>query len=78
VHYPVINRDVRECIQEVPVEPSFRPKGQPLGPDQAYYDLGVTYVLARDKRAALEQHQKLVGMNSVLAKELFQKITEMK
>ncbi|HMG72803.1 MAG TPA: tetratricopeptide repeat protein [Pyrinomonadaceae bacterium] len=56
----------------------FHTLGPPLGPDQTYYDLGVTYVLMRDKRAALEQHGKLVGMNSVLAQELFQKITEMK
>lgn len=47
-------------------------------PGQVPYDIGLTYVASKNKKAALEQYQQLVRMKSQLADELRNKIDEMK
>lgn len=47
-------------------------------PGQAQYDIGLTHVLSKNKRAALEQYQELVRLKSSFAEELLKKIKEMK
>ncbi len=56
----------------------FQKLGPPFGPDQTTFEIGMTYVAARNKKAALEQHQQLVQMKSSQAKELLRKINDMK
>ena len=47
-------------------------------PGQTLYDIGLTYVAAQNKKAALEQYQQLLRMKSPLADELRNTINEMK
>lgn len=47
-------------------------------PGQTLYDIALTYVASKDKKAALEQYQQLVRLKSPLAEELLAKINEMK
>jgi tetratricopeptide (TPR) repeat protein len=56
----------------------FQKVNFPNTPGQANYDIGVTYVLSKNRKAALEQHQQLVQLKSSLAEELLNKINEMK
>lgn len=56
----------------------FRKVSFPDEPGQPYFEIGLTYVVSRNKRAALEQHQQLVQLKSPLADELLRKIKEMK
>ncbi|HEX8097239.1 MAG TPA: tetratricopeptide repeat protein, partial [Pyrinomonadaceae bacterium] len=56
----------------------FQKVSFPDEPGQGCYEIGVTYVLAKNKAAALEQLQKLLQLKSPLAEELQRKINEMK
>lgn len=56
----------------------FQKVNFPDTPGQASYDIGVTYVVSKNKKAALEQYQQLVQMKSPLAEELQKRINEMK
>lgn len=56
----------------------FKKLNFPGGPAQMYYDSGVTYVVSRNKQAALEQHQQLTLLKSDLAADLLKRIKEMK
>jgi superkiller protein 3 len=56
----------------------FRKVNFPDEPGQSYFEIGVTYVLSKNKRAAQEQHQQLLQLKSPLADELLKKIQEMK
>jgi tetratricopeptide (TPR) repeat protein len=47
-------------------------------PGLTSYEIGLTYVASNDKRAALEQYQRLVQLKSSWAEELHTKISEMK
>lgn len=47
-------------------------------PGQTLYEIGLTHVAGKNKRAALEQYQQLVRLKSPLADELRNKIDEMK
>lgn len=47
-------------------------------PGQTLYEVGLTHVAGKNKRAALEQYQQLVRLKSPLADELRNKINEMK
>ena len=53
-----------------------QPPTEMLG--QTQYDIGLTYVASKNKKAALEQYQQLVKLKSPLAEELLKKINEMK
>lgn len=46
-------------------------------PGQTLYEIGLTYVAGKNRKAALEQHQQLVRLKSPLADELRNKINEM-
>ncbi|HXD30700.1 MAG TPA: tetratricopeptide repeat protein [Pyrinomonadaceae bacterium] len=54
----------------------FEKLGAPLNPDQKLFEIGVTYVLSREKAAALQQYQELIRLKSPLADELAKKIKE--
>jgi tetratricopeptide (TPR) repeat protein len=56
----------------------FRKVNFPDEPGQAYYEIGVLYVVSKNKSAALEQHRQLVQLKSPLADELLKRIKEMK
>jgi tetratricopeptide (TPR) repeat protein len=56
----------------------FRKLNFPEGPGQMYYDIGMTYIARKNKRAALEQYQQLVQLKSPLAEDLLRRINEMK
>ncbi len=59
-------------FQKLPQPPSEGPLGQ------TQYDIGLTYIAGKNKKAALEQYQQLVQLKSPLAEELLEKIKEMK
>lgn len=50
----------------------------PDEPTQPAFEIGVTYVVSKNKKAAEEQYQKLVQLKSPLAEDLLRKINEMK
>ena len=58
-------------FQKLPQPPTEKP-------GQTQYDIGLTHVASRNKKAALEQYQQLVQLKSPLADELRNKINEMK
>jgi tetratricopeptide (TPR) repeat protein len=45
---------------------------------QTQYDIGLTYIASKNKKAAIEQYQQLVQLKSPLVDELLKKIEEMK
>lgn len=57
------------CFQKIP---NFN------DPAQIYYDVGVTYVAGKNKKAALAEHQKLKQIRSFLAVDLLRLINEIK
>lgn len=56
----------------------FQKMNFPEGPTQILYEVGVVYVASKNKKAALEQHQQLVQLKSLLAEDLLAKINDMK
>jgi tetratricopeptide (TPR) repeat protein len=56
----------------------FQKVSYPDEPGQAYFEIGMTYIVSKNKRAAQEQYQQLVQLKSSLAEELLKKINEMK
>jgi tetratricopeptide (TPR) repeat protein len=56
----------------------FQKLGAPFGADQSVFEIGVTYVVSRNKKAALEQYEQLVRLKSTSAEDLLKRINEMK
>lgn len=56
----------------------FQKIGAIFGPGQAPFEIGVTYVVSRNKKAAFEQYQQLLQLKSPYAEDLLKKIDEMK
>jgi len=56
----------------------FQKVNFPDEPGQPYYEIGVMYVVSKNKRAAMEQYQQMVQLKSPLAEELKKLIEEMK
>lgn len=47
-------------------------------PGQIYYDVGMTYVAAKNKKAAMVEYEKLREMRSVFAGDLIKLINDLK
>jgi tetratricopeptide (TPR) repeat protein len=56
----------------------FQKMSNPNDPGQTIYELGLTYVASKNKKAALDQYDKLVQLKSQLAEELLKQIKDMK